>query len=169
MIVSPYLESIQQSHQFQGSSNDCGPFCAAILINSKNSTNLTGQELAVKMNRILWKGGMPRIRRVRNWATFPWGVADILREEGFPARWRMGITIRELFDGLSGSDIYIVIIGEYRPLWSHYKILVAHHSLKGWGFVNPAKQNADIQWDQHASFLDYWSKYGRQVVQVSAV
>jgi hypothetical protein len=168
MILSPYLDDLQKRHQFQANSNDCGPFCAAIILNIFKDLDISGPDLARRMNRIRWKGVFPLLRRVPNWATLPWGIGDVMLEEELPASWRMMRTIYDLFEGLDRNQISIVLVGGYRPLWAHYKILAAHDAVKGWGFINPASPSSDLQWDSHAQFLSLWNKYGRQLIRVSA-
>jgi hypothetical protein len=166
MILSPYLNLLQSEHQFQGNSNDCGPFCAAILLNAFKQLDVSGAELAKQMNRLVWNGVFPKIRRIPGWATFPWGIVDVLKEAEFESHWQMFKSISDIYPLITKPVITVVVIGEFHPLWSHYKILAAHESLKGWGFVNPAFPSGDLQWDTHSYFYTHWRNYGCQIIQV---
>jgi hypothetical protein len=167
MILSPYLELLQSAHQFQGSSNDCGPYCTAILLNAFRQQEISGAELASRMNKMVWRGIFPKIRRIPSWATFPWGIVDILKEFDLSAQWRVLSSISNLYQSIPNPLITIVVVGELRPLWAHYKILAAHDGLKGWGFINPAYPVGEIQWDRHSDFFNLWRSYEHLIIQVA--
>jgi len=160
MILSIYSDALREAHQYQGISNDCGPFCGAIVMNTLLGTTLMGQEVAVEMSKPYHWGFVPIPRRISNWATFPWGVANLLRSNGLSARWKAITRVADLLAYLNQGKIPIVIIGSWRPLWSHYKILVAHDELQGWGFVDPAQMVPEIFWDSHARFMKLWKNLG---------
>ena len=165
MINSPYLDVLQSHHQFQGSSNDCGPFCTATAVNVFHQKQIKGTDLGLAMNRVKWKV-VPTVRRIPNWATLPWGVVDILKEEKLKAHWLVFQKCEKLLDLLARQNILIVIIGNYRPMWSHYKILAAFDSTQGYGFVDSAFRSSDLQWNTTDYFEKHWRKYGSQVIQI---
>ena len=167
MILSPYVNELQKNHQYQGSSNDCGPYCAAMTLGAVKEKSINGGQLAQEMNKLSWHGILPVMRRIPNWATLPSGVRGLLRDEGLPARWKIFQDVYSLYDSLQEDCITIVIVGELRPLWAHYKILAAYDGGRGWGFVNSAYSDANLQWDTHALFFRQWSNFGRQVVRIS--
>jgi len=86
-IQSPFTDQILDNLQFQGSSNDCGPYTTATVINALRGQNLVGDELANQMNKPRWRGIFPVIRRVPNWATLPWGLVDVFRDYDLRGRW----------------------------------------------------------------------------------
>src|SRR3972149_2740931 len=95
-------------HQWQGRSNDCGPFTTAIVLNTFRGEKIfDGKTLALEMNRprLRWYGLLPFlvIRRIPDWATLPWGIADTLTQNGVRARWRFGATKDDLLNALNQS------------------------------------------------------------------
>jgi hypothetical protein len=112
--------------------------------------------------------------RVRNWATFPWGVARALREHGLRARWRVGASVGRLHRNLNAGLTTIVLVG--RPLrfkggrwrgWSHYKVLYDWDGERGWAFVDPRVADAPgISWQGEGDFLRTWGWMGRQLIEV---
>ena len=166
LIESPYRNGLSKFHQYQSASNDCGPFAAAMAINFLKGRRINGAELGQKMNKIAWRNGFPTVSRISNWATFPWGVAAQLRENGILAKWRILQSIDYLLDNLVSRYIFIVIIGELRPMWAHYKLLVAYDDQLGWGFIDPSRRNGLTYWDTQTFFKRRWNNYGRQLVQV---
>jgi hypothetical protein len=166
MIESLFRNSLAQLHQFQDTSNDCGPYCTAMVINFLKVVSLSGEELGRKMDKMVWRRGVPIIRRVPNWATFPWGIVDRLKEDNISARWRIFQSEEKLLERLPNQVILIVIIGELCPMWTHYKILVARDEDLGWGFLDPSNKNGNTYWDTHTYFKSCWNNFGRQVIQI---
>jgi hypothetical protein len=166
MILSIYSDDLREAHQFQGLSNDCGPFCAAIVSNALKGTSLWGDELAIEMNKPYRWGFIPIPRRIFHWATFPWGVVNVLKSNGLAARWKMFKRAKDLQENLGNGIVPVVIIGSWRPLWSHYKILVAHDETKGWGFVDPAQMVSEIFWDSDGEFMKLWKNLWRMTILV---
>jgi hypothetical protein len=162
-------------HRHQGSSNDCGPYSAMIVANGlRDEFILDGDIVAREME------GSPAVRgtlvplRIHGWATFPWGVAHVLRRKGFHARWRVGAALRDLYANLNRGRPTIVIVGE--PLrrdngkysgWSHYKTLYAWDPEEGFAFVDPAAdEDVVFTYQSEAEFLRLWSGMGRQLIEV---
>ena len=81
-IISPHIDAILAALQHQGDSNDCGPYTTATILNALLDLNLDGSQLAQQMDKPVWRGPLIVIRRVPNWATFPWGIVDVMREHG---------------------------------------------------------------------------------------
>lgn len=162
MIQSFYTPKYMQNHQFQGQSNDCGPYCTAVLVNLLKGTNLDGETIGQKMNKVAWNGPLPVVQRIKNWATFPWGVVHQLKSYGISARWQAFTNPNLLFANLVQNIHTIVIIGEIHPIaWAHYLILTAHDPVEGWGFINSATQSSEIFWIPASIFITQWKAYGR--------
>jgi len=162
MIHSSFTEKYLELHQFQGQSNDCGPYCTATLLNLILNTQIQGETLAQEMNKISWKGPFLLIKRIKNWATFPWGIVEEFKIKGVPARWSPFTNPDSLYANLVRNSHTIIIIGELKPkAWAHYLILTAQDHEKGWGFVNSAKPAAEIDWIPSAQFDQQWNAYGR--------
>ena len=155
-------------HQYQAQTNDCAPFTVAIVVNALKGENLSGEQMAQEMNRPRWSTGpipFPIIRRIPNWATFPWGIADELQRRGIRARWRFGAHEADLLKALQEDRITLPIGGAFSPLWTHVKILVAHDPEQGWGFLDPAHSRAEITWDRPQRFAQLWRNYGHLLVE----
>lgn len=163
---------LERWHQHQGKSNDCGPFCVAIVNNALRDTFVVdAQSVAQEMSK--WdRRSVPK--RIAGWATFPWGVAGELRRMGWNAHWRVLQSPEHLLENLHRQIIPIIIIGE--PLrfksgrwsgWSHYKVLFAWDPDQGWGFVDPiAKHEGGLLWQADQEFRSLWSNMGRQIIEV---
>ncbi len=163
-LTSPHLRSLLLAHQWQGKSNHCGPFAAAIVLNALMKTRVTGHDLARELNRPRWIGPLPLIRRIPNWATFPWGVVDALRQHGLRAEWRWATPPHLLHEGLQRGWVLLPIFGQWRPLWAHLAVLAAFHPELGWGFVDSAHPHPNLVWRDAETFLRQWRNYGRMLV-----
>jgi hypothetical protein len=165
-----HVEQLLKYHQYQGQSNDCAPFSVAIVVNTlKDAVIVEGDQLAMEMNqpRLRWVGPLPvpLIRRVPNWATFPWGVADVLRQYGIRCRWQFGADPGRLRRALAEDRIALPVIGELRPLWAHIKPLAAVHPQDGWGFSDPAYSGSELVWQSDSDFQRLWRNYGCLLVE----
>lgn len=127
---------------------------------------ITGNDLGLMMNSVRWRGIFPIVRRISNWATFPWGMVDVLREQQLSARWLIFQKLSTLISGIVLPELNIVILGNYRPLWAHYKILVAYDEQNGLGFIDPAYPKGEVYWDSFHYFEKHWRKFGCQVIRV---
>ncbi|MCX8063441.1 MAG: C39 family peptidase [Anaerolineales bacterium] len=156
-IVSPFAEHILQHLLYQGNRNDCAPFTAATLIHAFTDQRINPNELAQQMNHPIWRSGIPVIRRIPNWATFPWGIVDILRQYGLSARWQLFIPVQELTHHLASQILYLPIILSWRPLWAHVMTLIAYHSRYGFGFANTQSTRKEIDWLAKDRFLRLWN------------
>jgi hypothetical protein len=163
-VSSSFAELILAAHLWQGTSNDCGPFSAAMLINAFTPTPVNPTCLAQEMDRFAWRGLFPVFRRFPAWATLPWGVADILRRNGVPAEWRPFGSPSRLIELLRTGCIPIVLVGSWRPVWGHVMVLLAWDPQKGWGFADPAHQTGEMHWIEADRFKKIWAAYGNLVV-----
>ncbi len=155
-IVSPFARQIIQNLQYQGNRNDCAPFTAATLIRALCANPLDPIQLAEEMNQPAWRGAVLVIRRIPNWATFPWGLVDVLRHYGLPANWRIRVQPTELIHHLSTPTLYLPILLSWRPLWAHVMTLVAYHPQQGFGFANTQFSQQTIDWIPQSRFLSLW-------------
>ncbi len=166
-LESPHLEALLAAHQHQGQSNDCGPYTAAIVLRALQGIEVSGTDLAHRMNHPRRRGALLVVRRVPHWATFPWGVADILREHGLPARWHLQASEEDLRRALPTREVLLPILGEWRPRpWAHISALVAWDAARGWGFVDPAMSRPVLRWRPAEEFSRQWRAYLRLVVRV---
>jgi hypothetical protein len=156
-------------HQWQGWTNNCGPFSAAIVANALLDAHVAdGTLVAESMNA----GAIPE--RIPEWATFPWGVIRALRRMAVRARWRAAVPESRLLRNLDAGRTTIVMVGE--PLrfegwtykgWGHYKVLYAWDPVKGWAFVDPAAPRSRVySYQDAATFRRQWTWLGRQVIEV---
>jgi hypothetical protein len=166
MIKTKYTERLSASHLFQGSTNNCGPFSAAIILKMFDHPNINGEQISKELGKIHWKGIIPLIRRVPNWATFPWGVADLFSQYGMTAKWRWLCTYSHLIENIKTDKITIVLIGSWLSGWAHYKILVAADTQNGLGFIDPGFKNPQICWQPLGEFLTQWRFFARSIIEV---
>lgn len=167
MIQSPYIAALQSAHMYQGKTNDCGPFSFAIVVNTLTDADISGEMLSEQLEKLRWKGILPIIRKIPNWATFPWAVMDVFQPRNIRSSWKILCRPPELKKGLIEDKIQIVIIGRIIPSWAHYKILVAHDEDNGWGFVDPAQSEPSVFWEDDLSFTRKWNNLGRILISVS--
>jgi hypothetical protein len=165
-VLSPNVNRILAHHVPQGRSNDCGPYSAAMLINTLCSQKVDPSNLARELDHIRWIGPLPFVRRIPNWATFPWGVADALRLRGIPAHWRPFGSPAALVRTLHSGSIPIVFIGSFKPMWGHVMVLLARDPIRGWGFSDPAWPSPELHWLPDSTFLSQWRTYANSWVEV---
>jgi hypothetical protein len=156
-ITSPHIDAILVALQHQGSSNDCGPYTTATVLNALLDLNLGGDRLAQQMEKPVWRGPRFVIRRVPNWATFPWGIVDVMREFGLRSSWRPFESKNYLQLALSQGTVLMPIIGSVKPLWAHVMALVAWDLHKGWGFANTQFSHHNIYWITDGYFTSHWN------------
>ncbi len=164
---------LQDWHVYQGNSNDCGPFCVAIVSNTlRQHREVEAETLARALEAPLKRAALPS--RVAGWATFPWGVVRAFKMQGLAARWRVLAAEQQLWDNLERNVATVVIVGEplyfqgrrWHP-WSHYKVLYGWDAAQGWVFVDPASNRKDgLSWHEPAAFRREWSWMGRQLIEV---
>jgi hypothetical protein len=165
-LLSPKSSAILTALQWQGDRNDCGPFTTVTVINGLLGLNLDAIQLATQMNRPVWRGPLFIVRRVPNWATFPWGMVDVFRSYGLKANWRAFAKPDALLQALQNGVVAMPIIGEWRPLWAHVMALVAWDSDKGWGFANTQNDNHEIDWWSDNIFRPQWRSMARLLIEV---
>ena len=165
-LYSPHLTELLQALQYQGRFNDCAPFTIATVTNALQKTDLKGRELGLKMNKARWHGPIPIIRRVPNWATFPWGMADVFREHQLKARWRFLVSTKYLKNNLEKGHILMPIIASWRPMWAHVMTLIAWDELRGWGFANTQSAQQQIYWMHNSHFQKRWANLGHLLVEI---
>jgi len=161
-VFSPHAAVILRAHQFQGATNDCGPYCTAILLQAFSGKNITGSAIAALLNR------SPRGRRLPHNATLPWGIVDLFHQAGLEAGWQIFTPAQKLHQSLvDGKRIFIPIIGGWRPLWAHYLIALAFNPMLGWGFANPAHPAKELAWRSSEHFYKEWMRVARLAVWVT--
>ena len=166
-IFSPHQEKILNALQYQGQRNDCGPFTTATVINALRGLNLDAIQLSDEMDKPVWRGIVYVVRRIPDWATFPWGMVDVFRSYGLSARWRPFATTQYLKDTLPQGITLMPIIGEWRPsAWAHVMTLVAWDEALGWGFANTQYNHHHIDWHPNEQFLHQWKAMGHLLVEV---
>lgn len=178
--------SLHDYHQYQGQSNDCGPTSLAIAANALlDAERYLKDKVAEDMNDPgfqVWPFPHFVVRRIRNWATFPWGLVHDAREHRFHARWRPFGTLARLQRNLDQDRVTLVFVGE--PLrwkeggydgWAHVKVLFGYTPGKGWAFVDPGHSKGGdpdswsalgIFWQDADDFLSAWRGLFRIYVEV---
>jgi len=165
-LYSMFTEQILNALQYQGSSNDCGPYITATLLKAIQHLEIDPAELARQMNTPNRRGWKLVIRRFPNWATFPWGITDVLNANGMTAEWHICSTSTELTETLREDRLGLIISGTWQPLRSHVMLLVSWHYQKGWGFANTQKRIREIDWVDDINFQKQWRAMGRMRIEV---
>lgn len=165
-FLSPHAPAILAALQWQQRRNDCGPYTTATVINALCGTKLDGSLLAKQMARPAWRGWHPVIRRIPNWATFPWGIADVLRRNGLNASWRFFASQDLLRNGLRQGRVLMPVTGSWLPLWAHVMTLLAHDPAKGWGFANTQRDDHEMDWLDNNTFTRQWKAMGSLLIVV---
>lgn len=165
-LTSPYTSALLEGLQVQNKRNDCGPCTVATAIRALTGQEVEGLQISREMNRPAWRGPLPVIRRIPNWATFPWGMVDVFRRYGLQASWRPFASTERLLSLLEGGCVLLPIIGGWRPPWVHVMTLVEYEPRHGWGFVNTQRPERCIYWLEDSTFRRQWLAMGRLLVQV---
>lgn len=176
-IAERHGQKIEDYHVSQGDSNDCGPHVTAMAINfCQGNRTLDASTLARQMNRPRVGGGFPPlvVRRVPNWATFPWGIVDVLREHGLTASWHLGATEDDLHAALREDRIVLPIYGEPMKLkgwrwkgWSHVAILIGWNPAAGeYWFVDSSRLSVPTSRSRD-DFRRLWDNMRRLVIEAT--
>ena len=160
-IVSSHTDRIISAHQYQGSSNDCAAFSLAAVLNGFEIDHILGSDLARAMDKIHWHGILPVIPRIPGWATFPWGMVDVLRDYGLNAYWRVFTPQAKLLELLEAGEVVFTITGRIIPLRAHVMVLLACDDAHGWGFNDPAYPDHTLRWYPKELFSNEWRTYGQ--------
>jgi hypothetical protein len=167
LIISPYADKILDALQYQGHRNDCGPFTTATVLNALRGLNLDALALSNEMDKPVWRGIVYVVRRVPNWATFPWGMVDVFRSYGLHARWRLFAGTKYLKESLPQGKVLMPIIGQWRPsAWAHVMSLVAWDDTLGWGFANTQHKHHNIEWRTNQEILHRWKAMGHLLIEI---
>ena len=172
-------------HCYQRKSSDCGPYTLSIVANALlDEERFEPDVVAQELNLPTVSGGpfpRPIIRRIPNWATFPWGITDYLRQHGFRSDWRIRGSMERLLGNLREQVATMVMIGEPFRFnegkyigWAHVKALYGYESGVGLAFVDPGSpKNPDdpweskgIFWQDEESFLREWKNLFRIMIEV---
>ncbi len=155
-VVSPHAEAILAAHCYQGASNDCAPFAAAMVLNGVLGADVDPIGLARELDRPRPRGLaglLPLFRRVPRSATFPWGVVDALREHGrhsdaaIEVGWRVLAGPDALLAGLARGELLLPYVGGFRPRpWGHVVVLIGWDAKLGWGVADPQRPTDEIFW-----------------------
>jgi hypothetical protein len=174
-IADRHGRSIASTHLFQGDTDDCGPHVVTMAVNFWHGEDrLNAPDVARTMNQPRVGVGFPPlvIRRIPNWATFPWGMADMLRLHGIPARWRLLASEDHLHRALRENRLLMPIYGEpFRRIdgrwrgWSHVVLLVGWDATnEEYLLVDSTRHTAPTTMPR-AEFMRKWRNMGRLLVE----
>jgi hypothetical protein len=133
-------------------------------LSATTSADIDGRWLARAMEGLRWHGRRPVVYRIAGSATFPWGMAAVLRLYGLRSAWRFLATPERLQQGLARGELLFPILGEWRPAWAHASVLLAYDPERGWGLADPARPRAELLWRPDGEFRRLWRNYGRLLV-----
>lgn len=160
--ISQYADKLRENHLFQEDTSDCGPYVIAMSLNAMSVNAFSGIDISREMNASHWLFFIPLIMRIPSWATFPWGITWYVRRKGLQSNWHIFATRNSLIDNINKPHLQIVLVGGYKPLWAHYKILVAYdEATDEFGFIDPGSPLSNIVWQKSAVFYNEWRHYGR--------
>ncbi len=177
-VASRLNTPLHKYHQYQGKTNNCGPTSLAIVANALwGQTRLQGPRVAQELSTPRFRvHPIPHlvVRRIPNWATFPWGIVDYLRQLEIPAHWAVGGTEEKLRRNLDAEQITMVIIGELWSWrgwrytgWAHVKILYGFTPGRGYLFVDPASRDKHgLSWQTAEEFAQQWRNLFRSYIEV---
>lgn len=168
-ILSPHSQKILDALQWQGARNDCGPYTTATVLNAMLATQIQAEDLAEEMNHPAWRGILLVVRRIPDWATFPWGMVDIFKQYGLNSTWRFFTPVEELKENLVTGKIMMPINGSWKEKWAHVMTLVAWDEEKGFGFANTQFNHHNIDWHPEEAYVEGWKATGRLLVEVRPV
>lgn len=167
--------ALEAYHVWQRDTNDCGPHVVTMAINFWRGSEIRAAHVvAQEMNRLRIGVGFPPlvVRRIPNWATFPWGIADMLRQHGIPARWRFLAGEAALFRALEENRLVMPIYGEpFRRIdgrwrgWSHVVILLGWDAAQQQYLFVDSSQRAAPTGKPREEFLQQWRNMGRLIVE----
>ena len=159
---SRYIDKLRENHLFQEDTSDCGPYVIAMSLNAVLHNMFSGVEISKAMNALHWWFIIPVIMRIPSWATFPWGITWYVRRHGMQSTWRVFATRKSLIESIVKPHLQIVLVGGYKPLWAHYKILVAYDELTDeLGFIDPGSRLPNIIWQKSEVFYNEWRHFGQ--------
>lgn len=165
-VESPYLNNLSRNHQFQGHTNDCGPYCTAMAINTLKGTRLEGQTVAENLNDWRCKAWHQPLRRIPHSATFPWGITAFLTDYGLKTRWQIFTPFASLARLLDEGNLVITLTASLRHLLAHYRILGSIHH-ESMGFIDPAWPDGEIQYQSREKFLAGWVQTAHTMIAIT--
>ena len=115
------------------------------------------------MNHSIWY-------RWPNNATWPWGIADYIRQQGVPARVVPFASELDLQEAIDQNRIVIVLIGGWEGgLWAHYKVLTGYDPKRGYQFADPGSPESKegrLTFQPRNEFLHQWMFSGGLIIEV---
>ena len=164
-FTSKHTSTLTEKHQFQGYTNNCGPFCTAIAISYLTSNPVGGDQIAQEMNVIQWFKFPLSIKRIPNSATFPWGIVEMLKKHGVKSRWHIFSNLSRVAQDISDGNLIIVLTALYRPLSAHYRLLTGVDE-KEISFIDPAYNQKSISCESKEAFLKKWRAAGNIFISI---
>ena len=164
-INSIHTNRILLNHQYQYQSNNCGPLCAAMVINTIKGLRIDGFVIADAMNHQTNNNWLALIPRIPNSATFPWGIVSALAGYGITSNWRSFTPFASLTNLISKKYLIIVLTASYQPVSAHYRILVSI-APDYLGFVDPAYPQENLQFQPVDSFISSWHRAVDTIIMI---
>ena len=168
MLISKSIKLLQKSHQYQGQTNNCGPYAIATILPLFGLEGISGGYVADHFNQLasISSGFFPG--RIRDNATFPWGLVRVFKQYNINSQWRFFCNKDLLISRIPTNNLQIVLISDLFKMHAHYLILVAYDEHLGMGFIDPAFPNSAIHWITEKTFRKKWGQLGRNTILVSA-
>jgi hypothetical protein len=163
-VETPLAGEVLSHHAYQGATNDCGPFCVAMVAGAVRDLSVDALLLAESLNRPARR--WPVLRRVPGGATFPWGVVDALREYGISSRWFVRTRPEQLREMLARGHTPMVVLANLRERWGHWVVLLSWDPIRGWGVADPARMGGQRRYLDEEEFTRLWRESFRMVVDI---
>ena len=171
-------------HQYQGdNTNDCAAFSIAIVGNAfLKGSQFDGFTVAREMERPAFvTSPLPHltIRKIRNWASLPWGVSGYLQSKNIPAKLRWFANPEDLLRNIQEDCFSIVMIGDLLRGWGHAKVLYGFEPTgpqpeRGYYFVDPGypkewsrpQHPRGVFWQDENEFKQQWNSLFRILIEI---
>jgi hypothetical protein len=173
-------------HQYQGEkTNDCAAFSIAIVGNAfLNRPQLDGFQVAREMEKLtLVPSPLPHLtlRKIPQWATFPWGISGYLQSKSIPAKLYWFASVEQLLRNIQEDRFTIVVLGDLLKGWGHAKVLYGYEPTgpqpeRGFYFVDPGYPKEwsrphyprGVFWQDENEFKQQWNSLFRILIEIRA-
>ena len=168
MLISKSLAPLQKFHQYQGQTNNCGPYTIATILPLFGFEGISGDYLAKHFNQLASINGRYFPGRIGGSATFPFGLVRVLKHYHIYAQWEIFYNRNLLISRIPTNKLQIVLLSDIFKMHAHYLIIVAYDEKLGMGFIDPAFPNSAIHWIIEDTFRRKWGQLGRNCILICA-
>lgn len=147
--------NISDYHEYQGDTNDCGPYSATIAANAlAGYRRYNPAEVAEEMRFRFPQGATP-----------PWAIVWWLRQQGLDTYTRVWSDYGHMWTALGRNQIPIVMVGAWWPFWLHWKVISKATDRRVFS-VDPGITAAEVS-EEYSDFTEVWKPFGCVMIEVS--